>query len=1378
MKTFIKLIISLFFLGGSVLAQDLPPILRFGLFADTQYADCPSENTRFYRQALLKLDTCINYFNQQNVQFTINLGDIVDRKNSDLETVKSCLSRLNADIYHITGNHDYKEVTDNAVLYRQLSMPSEYYSFRKKNWVFIMLNTNEVSAYAHVEGTEKEQELADMLDHIKKTGGKQAYRWNGGISKKQMKWLDSQLAESERNNLNVLVFSHHPLYPQSGFTALNNMEILQTISKYTCVKAVISGHHHAGAYDCYNGIPIITHEGMIETEKQNAYSIVEITQDSILLKGHGRATTRAFKYTQLPYWKDIQTTTVNTEAPRTAFMTYADRAQALAGRYENSPYYKLLNGIWRFYYTDSYKELPADIINAPTDAAGWHDIKVPGNWEVQGHGTAIYTNQCYEFQPSNPQPPLLPEENPVGVYRREFTVPADWDGRDVYLHIAGAKSGCYVYVNGQEVGYSEDSKNPAEYLINKYLQPGKNMLALKIFRWSTGSYLECQDFWRLSGIERDVFLYSQPKASINDFRVTSTLDDSYKNGIFRLAVDVKNRKENAAGLVVGYELADRSGKVVASGERNLSVKPGSMSTVTFEDQLQDVKTWTSEAPNLYKLLMTVKENGKTGEVVPFNVGFRRIEIKEIEQKSADGKNYTVLLINGQPLKLKGVNIHEHDPETGHYLTEELMRKDFELMKRANINTVRLCHYPQDRRFYELCDEYGLYVYDEANIESHGMHYNLRKGGTLGNNPEWLKPHMYRTVNMFERNKNYPSLTFWSLGNEGGNGYNFYQTYLWMKQADKNVMDRPVNYERAQWEWNSDMYVPQYPSAAWLEKIGKNGSDRPVVPSEYAHAMGNSTGSLWDQWKAIYKYPNLQGGYIWDWVDQGILTKDEDGRPFWAYGGDFGVNMPSDGNFCCNGLVNPDRTPHPAYSEVKYVHQDVAFEAADVQNGEFVVKNRFYFTNLKNYVISYKVKENAKTIRSGKVSLDIAPQGSKPLHVNVKGLKPKAGTEYFVEFRVTTTQPQALIPVGYEIAKEQIRLPIEPLMRTYKVDGPALGFTQEGEVLKVASSKLSFVFDKASGLVTSYKVGGTEYFEDGFGFQPNFWRAPNDNDYGSQAPKRLQIWKQAGRNFKIANAKIEMDGKDAVLTVNYLLPAGNSYIVTYRIHPSGVIKADYTFTPTSLKAHQTEISEANIAATFTPGNEDMHKRTSELVVPRIGMRFRLPVEMNQVAYFGRGPEENYIDRNAGVTVDLFQNTAEQMYFPYVRPQENGHHTDTRWLSLKKKDGKGLTIYADKTIGFTALRNSVEDFDGEETTRRDYQWLNRNEEELKHDTAAARNVRPRQTHINDVTPADFVEVCIDMKQMGVGGYDSWGAIPDPQYLIPADKEYQWGITIVPM
>lgn len=1079
-----------------------------------------------------------------------------------------------------------------------------------------------------------------------------------------------------------------------------------------------------------------------------------------------------------PYWQDIQVVAVNKEKPRSSFMSYADRETALTSRFEKSPYYSLLNGTWKFFFVDSYKDLPQNITDPSVNTSSWDDITVPGNWEVQGHGVAIYTNHGYEFKPRNPQPPLLPEANPVGVYRRDIEIPASWDNRDIYLHIGGAKSGLYVYLNGKEVGYSEDSKNPAEFLINKYLQPGKNVLTLKIFRWSTGSYLECQDFWRMSGIERDVFLWSQPKASIQDFRVVSTLDDTYTNGIFKLAVDLKNHTQETKNLNVGYELLDAKGNLVTSEANDIWVSPASPQTASFEYDLKNVAPWSAEHPNLYKLLMTIKEEGKVIEVVPFNVGFRRFEMKQIDQVAEDGKPYTVLLFNGQPVKFKGVNIHEHNPETGHYVTEELMRKDFELMKQNNINAVRLCHYPQDRKFYELCDEYGLYVYDEANIESHGMYYSLKKGGTLGNNPEWLIPHMDRTMNMYERNKNYPSVTFWSLGNEAGNGYNFYQTYLYLKDKEINSMNRPVNYERALWEWNTDMYVPQYPSAEWLEEIGRKGSDRPVAPSEYSHAMGNSSGNLWDQWKAIYKYPNLQGGFIWDWVDQGILEKDKNGREYYTYGGDYGVNAPSDGNFLCNGIVNPDRTPHPAMAEVKYAHQNIGFEAIDLANGLFRVTNRFYFTNLKKYMVHYSVTANNKVVRSGKVSLDIEPQASKEFTVPVGNLKPQAGTEYFVNFNVTTVEKEPLIPIGHEIACDQFRLPIESPKKAFKTSGPKLTVSTNGDNLSASSSKVNFMFNKKTGIVTSYKVDGTEYFSEGFGIQPNFWRAPTDNDYGNGMPKRLQVWKESSKNFNVTDATVTMDGNNAVVNVNYLLPAGNLYIVNYTIYPSGAVNVAARFTSTDMDAAQTEVSESTRTATFTPGRDAARKEASKLNVPRIGVRFRLPASMNQVEYFGRGPAENYLDRNAGSMVGLHKSTAEELYFPYVRPQENGHHTDTRWVSLSTGK-KGLLIQADNTIGFNALRNSIEDFDDEEATGLSRQWSNFTPEQVaNHDEAAAKNVLRRQHHINNITPRDFVEVCVDLKQQGVAGYDSWGSRPEPAYTLPANREYNWGFTLIPL
>ncbi|MFV0545924.1 MAG: glycoside hydrolase family 2 TIM barrel-domain containing protein [Bacteroides sp.] len=1079
---------------------------------------------------------------------------------------------------------------------------------------------------------------------------------------------------------------------------------------------------------------------------------------------------------KLPYWQDIQTVSVNKEAPRTAFMTYQDRRSALTGKYENSKYYQLLNGVWKFYYSDSHRSLPKDLVEQTSNAKGWCDITVPGNWEVQGHGTPIYTNHGYEFKATNPQPPQLPEDIPVGVYRREITLSKEWLDRDIYLHIAGAKSGVYVYINGKEVGYNEDSKNPAEFLINDYVREGSNTLVLKIFRWSTGSYLECQDFWRLSGIERDVFVYAQPKVAVKDFRVISTLDETYKTGLFKLAVDVRNTCPSRKSVSLAYELLDASGRLVVSSTANCSLEGHGLQTASFEKQIPQVLTWTSENPNLYRLLITIKEDGKTTEVIPFHVGFRRIEIKETDRLMKNGKPYVLLLINGQPLKLKGVNIHEHNEKTGHYVTEELMRKDFELMKQNNINSVRLCHYPQDRRFYELCDEFGLYVYDEANIESHGMYYNLRKGGSLGNNPEWLKPHLYRTENMYERNKNYPSLTFWSLGNEAGNGYNFYQTYLWIKSKDKELMDRPVNYERAQWEWNSDMYVPQYPSAEWLRHIGETGSDRPVVPSEYSHAMGNSSGNLWDQWKEIYKYPNLQGGYIWDWVDQGLLEVDQNGRNYWTYGGDYGVNMPSDGNFCCNGLVGPDRKPHPALAEVKYAHQNVAFEAIDVAAGRYRAINRFYFTNLNKYVICYELTSGGTVYKKGQFALDVAPQTTKDFEIPMKAFKRKPGMDCLVNFKVMTVTPEPLIPIGHEIAYEQFEWTIEGDKSPYRSVGPNLDVRETDHRVTVFSHQVHFEFDKVLGRVTSYKVNGKEYFDQNFGVQPNFWRAPNDNDYGNTNPKRLQIWKEAGRDFKISRTSIQRDKGLVTLTVVYDLPTDNQYVISYKIYPDGIVNLRLKFTPTTREAAQTDLLEDTHLATFTPGKKEQPK--NRLEVPRIGVRFRIPKQMNVVEYYGRGPEENYIDRNAGSMLGRYKTTAEEMYVNYVRPQENGHRTDTRWLSLTNRAGKGLMIQAQRTIGFNALRNTVEDFDSEDSPH-PYQWRNRSPEEISNkNESEAKNTLRRMSHVNDIVYRNFVEVCIDMKQQGVAGYDSWGAKVQPGYTIPADQQYEWSFTFVPI
>jgi len=1060
-------------------------------------------------------------------------------------------------------------------------------------------------------------------------------------------------------------------------------------------------------------------------------------------------------------------------------MTYSNKQAALSNKYENSKYYILLNGTWKFFYTEDHRTASDHLTDENINTSSWPDIKVPGNWELQGFGTPIYINQGYEFKPRNPVPPSLPEANTLGIYRRETDIPADWLNRDIYLHIAGAKSGVYVYINGQEVGYNEDSKNPAEFLINKYIKEGKNTVALKIFRWSTGSYLECQDFWRISGIERDVFLWSQPKTAISDFKVISTLDDSYNNGIFELSINVKNTNKSASLSKVSYELIDNKGKTVATASGSLNINAGSNKTIKFLKTINQVATWTSEHPNLYKLIMSIEKEGIIDEVVPFNVGFRRIEIKESEY-IIKGRKQQLFYVNGQPIKLKGVNIHEVNQYTGHAITPENMHRNFELMKLNNINSIRTSHYPQDRKFYEMCDEYGFYVYDEANIESHGMHYNLSKGGTLGNNPDWLDNHLYRTKNMYERNKNHPCVTIWSLGNEAGNGYNFYQTYLWLKAQEKGLMNRPVCYERALWEWNTDMYVPQYPSAAWLEDIGQEGADRPVVPSEYAHAMGNSTGDLNGQWNAIYKYPHLQGGYIWEWMDHTLYATDKNGTPYWAYGGDFGTDQPSDGNFVADGLIDSNQNPHPGIAEVKYNLQDIGFEPVNLERGEIKITNRFYFTNLKDYKIECKITKDGKAINEFDISCNLAPQKSEILTIPASSLKAEAGTEYFVHIEVSTKKETLLIPKGYVIAYDQFKLPITAPKESYQIpNAPPLTFSEKDDMIHIFSSKMHFIFNLRKGLPISYEVDKVEYFNNEFGVQPNFWRGPTDNDYGNGAPLRLQIWKQASKNFRIEKHKIEKTGKNILLTVNYRLPAGNNFLIKYNIYPTGIIHVTSQFEPIKLEEQKTEKSEAELMATFSPKTRaELKSKKNVLEIPRIGVRFRLPVQMNQIQYFGRGPEENYVDRYKGTIIGLYKSKAEDLYHAYVRPQENGHHTDTRWLAATDSHGRGLLIQAETTIEFNALRNSVEDFDAQESDA-PYQWNNFSPEEIANrNEAEAINRKVKQTHTNDIVFRNFVEICLDTKQQGVGGYDSWGSRPVPEATLYADEAYTWAFTLIPL
>ncbi len=998
----------------------------------------------------------------------------------------------------------------------------------------------------------------------------------------------------------------------------------------------------------------------------------------------------------------VETVEIGKVSPRTQL------AGAQGERYQPE-FVMSLNGKWDFWWSESDASYKEEFVAPGYNSSSWDKIDVPANWELNGYGTAIYTNHGYEFKPSNPQPPTLPEKNAVGVYRKVIDIPANWDGREVYLNIGGAKSGCYVYVNGILVGYNEDSKNTAEYNLTPYLHKGENLVALKIYRWSTGSYLECQDFWRLSGIERDVYVFAQPKVHLFDYRITPIVEHLAEDGLigsgyFELDAVVKNNSKSNATVELSL-----GGALSGVEKRSVSIAAGEESLQSFKIPFEGWNLWSAETPVLYDGSIALSQGGNVSEKVAFKFAPRKVEIIGNQ-----------LLVNGKAIKIKGVNIHEHNQYTGHVISRGQMESDIKLMKAHNFNAIRCSHYPQPAYFYELCDEYGIYVCDEANIESHGMYYNLRKGGTLGNDLRFYNGHMARVKNMYWRNKNYTSIIYWSMGNEAGNGYNFYQTFLYLKDLDKV---RPVQHERAILEWNTEIYCPQYPSAFKLAEWAAQETDRPYILSEYAHAMGNSTGNFKDLWDVIYAADNLQGGFIWDWVDQGILQKTKDGKEFWAYGGDFGVNAPSDGNFLCNGVIGPDRVPHPAMNEIKHIYQNLWIEPDG--NGAYRAINRNYFTGVDHYnyeIVSvpekYSKGAKSKVILQGKVSVDIPADDT--ITIKLPEFKMQQGYDYYVNFSGEQSWNQ--YPLG------------------------------DNAVPQVASvskkAKVEFEVDAESGLIGKYAVNGVDYLSGDFGIRPNYWRAPNDNDYGNGAPARWQAWKVYGKENKPAEVTDKMvDGNRVVNVVYNLEDLGCSNVVTYTLEPSGALTVEAQMSEASLKE-----------------------------APRYGLRWRMPQEFSNVRFYGRGPWENYCDRKDGAMFDIYSCNVADMYVPYVRPQENGHRVDVRWLEIKNAKGKGLVIFAmENPFEFNALHNSIEDFDCEESDA-PYQWNNFVEND-PHDVGRARNVMKKQTHVSDISPRNFTEICIDSRMTGVGGDNSWGAETYEKYKVLTSQPQRLCFKIIP-
>ncbi len=915
-----------------------------------------------------------------------------------------------------------------------------------------------------------------------------------------------------------------------------------------------------------------------------------------------------------------------------------------------------------------------------------------------------------------PEPPKVPHEyNPVGSYRREFNIPVGWNDRQVFIHFGAVKSAMYIWVNGEKVGYSQGSKTPAEWDITPYINfNGTNTLAVQVFRWSDGSYLECQDFWRISGIERDVFLFSTPKIHIKDFFANADLDANYTNGQLSLNVEIINyfKKLKTKDYLIELQVLDQDFKnVLVNESKQIEINKKKSVALQFYHEIESPKKWTAETPNLYHLVLALKDSDNNiVEVVGSKIGFRKVEIKNSQ-----------VLINGKAVLFKGVDRHEHEPLTGHVISVESMLQDIQLFKENNINAVRTSHYPNDPVWYDLCDEYGIYVVDEANIESHGMGYGEK---SLAKDPVWEDAHVDRIKRMVERDKNHPSVVIWSMGNEAGDGVNFAAGYKWIHDNDPS---RPVHYERALMGDNTDIYCPMYAGIGHLVKYATDDPKKPLILCEYAHSMGNSTGNLQDYWDAIEKYDVLQGGFIWDWVDQGLVKKTDDGEEYWAYGGDYGgKGIPTDDNFCMNGLINADRTAHPALEEVKKVYQNFGFKAIDLNNGKFEIINENFFIGTEGYELSWEIQANDRTIAQNTISdLSIPPGEGRLITVPLPDdsfIQP--GIEFFVNFRIYTAREQALLPEGYEVAKEQIQLPIFKEKIALKIqEVQAIKLEDAENEIVISGTDFVVKFNKVSGKLSSYIVNGNELIKNGP--LPNFWRAPIDNDFGFGMNKKLGVWKEAGKTLELAKFETELVSENEInVLIEFELPAVESkHTISYTILGSGDIV---------------------IKNSFIPGKEGLPD------MPRFGINLQIPEAYSHVSWFGRGPQENYWDRNTAAFVGLYENSVDELYYPYASPQENGNRTDTRWIAFTDEEGNGLLATGMPLLSWSALRYTLEDL--------------------------SQNTRGSK-HTFDLKKKDYISVNLDFKQMGVGGDNSWGAWPHPQYRLPSN-EYSYEFKLSPI
>lgn len=1016
-----------------------------------------------------------------------------------------------------------------------------------------------------------------------------------------------------------------------------------------------------------------------------------------------------------PWWLDPEVNEVNTMAPRAAFFAYETENLAKADQKARSERYLSLEGKWKFNFSKDHDKAPRDFYSLKYDDSQWTDFPVPGILELNGYGDAIYSNNGYPWRTQfRPEPPFVEERNNyTGSYRKMVTVPADWKGERIYLHVGSATSNLMVWVNGKFVGYSEDSKVSAEFDLTKYLTPGKeNLIAMQVMRWCDGSYLEDQDFWCFTGIAREVYLYARPQAHIADLFITPDLVNNYQDG----TLEVKLNAVGAKGETVMFSLKDKEGKEVAAQ----TAKVGGNGEVKINFDIKNPLKWTAETPNLYTLYTTLMDGKQVAEVVPQRVGFRKVEIKNAQ-----------VLVNGQPVLFKGANRHELDPVTGYVVSMDRMLEDIRVMKELNINAVRTCHYPNDPRWYELCDIYGIYMVAEANIESHGMGYGDK---TLAKEPTYEKAHLERNESNIKIYKNHPSIIFWSVGNEAGYGPNFEKAYDLVKAYDPS---RPCQYEQAGQNGKTDIFCPMYYDYGGCDKYSQGDNPRPLIQCEYAHAMGNSMGGFKEYWDMVRKYPKYQGGFIWDFVDQGLRVKNKQGKTIYAYGGDFGRYPTSDHNFNCNGIINPDRKPNPHANEVRYYYQNIWATAKDLKVGEVEVYNENFFKSLDDVELQWTLESEGKVLANGRNALDIPAQQKRVVKLDGYSLPADVKGEVVLNLDFVLKKAEPMLDAGYAVAREQfvVNPYTFPTMESVlavtsgKYDTRKVEKEEKVAWVTLSAGNTSVTFNHWNGWIDYLDVDGKPMLEEGYAITPDFWRAPTDNDYGAGTQRKLHAWKNPEMKMKSFKV-VENEGKaEKGVEVVYDMPS---------------VEATLTMTYTLTPAGELVVNEA-----MTVNKDAKHK--PELM--RYGMQLVMPKAYNMLTYYGKGPGENYIDRNNGDRLGVYDAKVADQYWGYVRPQESGNKTEVRYWQVKDENGKGLEFYSFAPMECSTLNYLASDLDDG--------W----------------DKNAHQSHSGDLTPRDFSVVKLAARQRGLACVNSWGAIPLEQYRMPY-QDYSFTYVIRPL